>query len=401
MHGAPSHVDTFDYKPRLTADSGKPTSNGRLVGAKLLGSPWAFKQHGQSGQWISELFPEVAGRADQLCVIRSMHTDLPAHPQAYLMMHTGTSQFVRPSLGAWTLYGLGTENENLPGFIAIKPVARNGGPQNYGSAFLPAIYQGTRIGREAAPVSAAELGNIKNPRLDPAAQRFQLDLVQAMNRELLEREKVQPGVEGVIESYELAFRMQGALPEVMDLSKESSATQALYGIDDEETGDFGRQCLLARRFVEAGVRFVELSHGDWDQHRNLKADHARHAHAVDKPIAGLLTDLKNRGLLNDTLVIWGGEFGRTPHAQNGDGRDHNNKGYSLWMAGGGVKPGLSFGQTDDYGYEAVENPVHVHDWHATILHLLGLDHERLTYRYAGRAMRLTDVKGKVLKEIIA
>jgi hypothetical protein len=401
MHGAPSHVDTFDYKPRLAADTGKPSSNGRLVGAKLLGSPWAFKQHGQSGQWISELFPEVATCADQLCVIRSMHTDLPAHPQAYLMMHTGQSQLVRPSLGAWTLYGLGTENENLPGFIAIKPVARNGGPQNYGSAFLPAIYQGTRIGREAAPVSSAELGNIKNPRLDTAAQRMQLDLVQAMNRELLEREKVQPGVEGVIESYELAFRMQGALPDVMDLSKESSATGALYGIDDEETGDFGRQCLLARRFVEAGVRFVELSHGDWDQHRNLKADHARHAHAVDKPIAGLLTDLKNRGLLNDTLVIWGGEFGRTPHAQNGDGRDHNNKGYSLWMAGGGVKAGLSYGRTDEHGYEAVENPVHVHDWHATILQLLGLDHERLTYRYAGRAMRLTDVKGKVLKGIIA
>ncbi len=401
MHGAPSHVDTFDFKPRLAADTGKPSTNGRLLGAKLLGSPWEFKQHGQSGQWVSELFPEVAGHADELCVIRSMHTDLPAHPQAYLMMHTGHSQLLRPSLGAWTLYGLGTENQDLPGFIAIKPVARNGGPQNYGSAFLPAIYQGTRIGNEAAPVSSAELGNIKNARLDIASQRMQLDLMQAMNRELLAREKVQPGVEGVIESFELAFRMQGALPGVMDLANESSATQALYGIDDEDTADFGRQCLLARRFVEAGVRFVELSHGDWDQHRNLKADHGRHARAVDKPIAGLLTDLKNRGLLNDTLVIWGGEFGRTPHAQNGDGRDHNNKGYSLWMAGGGVKGGLSYGRTDDYGYEAVENPVHVHDWHATILSLLGLDHERLTYRYAGRAMRLTDVKGKVLKDVIA
>ena len=401
MHGAPSHVDTFDFKPRLAADTGKPSPQGRLPGAKLLGSPWTFSQHGQSGQWISELFPEVAAHADELCVIRSMHTDLPAHPQAYLMMHTGTSQFVRPSLGAWTLYGLGTENENLPGFVAIKPVARNGGPQNYGSAFLPAIYQGTRIGNEVAPVSSAQLGNIKNPRLDAAAQRFQLDLVQTMNRELLDREKVHPGVEGVIESYELAFRMQGSLPAVMDLENESKTTKALYGIDDEDTADFGRQCLLARRFVEAGVRFVELSHGDWDQHRNLKADHARHARAVDKPIAGLLSDLRNRGLLNDTLVIWGGEFGRTPHAQNGDGRDHNNKGYSLWMAGGGARPGLSYGRTDDHGYEAVLNPVHVHDWHATILHLLGLDHERLTYRYAGRAMRLTDVKGKVIKDLIA
>jgi Protein of unknown function (DUF1501) len=401
MHGAPSHVDTFDYKPRLLADTGKPSTVGRLAGAKLLGSPWSFSQHGQSGQWISELFPNVADHADELCVIRSMHTDLPAHPQSYLMMHTGNSQFVRPSLGAWTLYGLGTENENLPGFIALKPVARNGGPQNYGSAFLPAIYQGTRIGNEVAPITSAELGNIKNPRLDLAAQRLQLDLVQSMNRELLEREKVHPGVDGIIESYELAFRMQGALPSVMDISRESEATKKLYGIDEEETADFGQQCLLARRFVEAGVRFVELSHGDWDQHRNLKADHAKHALAVDRPIAGLLTDLRERGLLDDTLVIWGGEFGRTPHAQNGDGRDHNNKGYSIWMAGGGVRPGCSHGRTDDHGYEAVEKPVHVHDWHATILHLLGLDHEKLTYRYAGREMRLTDVKGRVVKDIIS
>ncbi len=400
MHGAPSHVDTFDYKPKLTADSGKPSPVGRLIGAKLLGSPWKFRQHGESGQWVSELFPEVAGHADELCVIRSMHTDLPAHPQAYLMMHTGSSQFVRPSLGAWTLYGLGTENENLPGFIAIKPVSRNGGPQNYGSAFLPAIYQGTRIGNETMPVADARLGNIKNPRLDPAAQRRQLDLVQSMNRDLLDREQVHPGVDGIIASYELAFRMQGALPEVMDIARESRTIQERYGLDDEETADFGRQCLLARRLVEAGVRFVELSYGDWDQHRNLKADHARHAYAVDKPIAGLLTDLRERGLLDDTLVIWGGEFGRTPHAQNGDGRDHNNKGYTLWMAGGGVKPGLAYGRTDDYGYEAVENPVHVHDWHATILHLMGLDHEKLTYRYAGREMRLTDVKGRVVTEII-
>ncbi|MDR3639022.1 MAG: DUF1501 domain-containing protein [Isosphaeraceae bacterium] len=401
MHGAPSHVDTFDHKPKLIADTGKPSPIARLGNAKLLASPWGFSQHGQSGQWISELFPEVAAHADELCVVRSMHTDLPAHPQAYLMLHTGNSQFVRPSLGAWTLYGLGTENENLPGFIAIKPVGRNGGPQNYGSGFLPAIYQGTRIGNDVTPVADARLGNIKNPRLDNTSQRQQLDLVQSMNRALLEREGVHPGVEGVIESYELAFRMQGALPDVMDIAQESAATKSLYGIDETETADFGRQCLLARRFVEAGVRFVELSHGDWDQHRNLKADHARHALAVDKPIAGLLTDLKTRGLLKDTLVIWGGEFGRTPHAQNGDGRDHNNKGYSIWMAGGGVKPGLSYGMTDDFGYEAVENPVHVHDWHATILHLLGLDHERLTYRYAGREMRLTDVKGRVVKDVVA
>ena len=401
MHGAPSHLDTFDHKPRLLADTDKASPVGRLAGAKLLGSPWSFGQHGASGQWISSLFPEVARHADELCVIRSMHTDLPAHPQAYLMMHTGSSQFVRPSLGAWTLYGLGTENENLPGFVAIKPVSRNGGPQNYGSAFLPAIYQGTRLGSEFSPIADAELGNIRNPRLGVEKQRRQLDLIQAMNRDLLERERVHPGVEGVIESYELAFRMQGSLPEVMSLNRESEATKTLYGIDDEETADFGRQCLLARRLVESGVRFVELSHGDWDQHRNLKADHAKHALAIDKPIAGLLTDLRQRGLLDDTLVIWGGEFGRTPHAQNGDGRDHNNKGYSIWMAGGGVKPGLSYGQTDEYGYEAIENPVHVHDWHATVLHLLGLDHEQLSYRYAGREMRLTDVKGRVVKDLFA
>ncbi|MDX2036805.1 MAG: DUF1501 domain-containing protein [Isosphaeraceae bacterium] len=399
MHGAPSHVDTFDYKPRLTADSGNPSPVGRLGGARLLGSLWKFKQHGQSGQWISDLFPEVAAHADRLCIVRGMHTDLPAHPQAYLMMHTGSSQFVRPSLGAWTLYGLGTDNQSLPGFVALKPLTRNGGPQNSGAAFLPAIYQGTRIGAENTPIENARLGNITNPGKNPAAQRRRLDFVQELNRDLLDRDKVHPGVEGIIESYELAFRMQGTLPDLMDLDGESAATKALYGIDDEATSDFGRQCLLARRLTEAGVRFVELSHGDWDQHRNLQADHERHARAVDKPIAGLLTDLAARGLLDETLVIWGGEFGRTPHAQNGDGRDHNNKGYAIWMAGGGVKPGITYGETDDYGYEAVIDKVHVHDWHATILHLLGLDHKRLTYRYAGREMRLTDVKGKVVKAI--
>ena len=304
-----------------------------------MGSPWKFQKRGESGLWVSELFPEVAAHADELCVIRSMHTDLPAHPEAYLMLHTGSSQFIRPSLGAWTLYGLGTESDDLPGFISLKPTGRNGGAQNYGSAFLPAACQATRIGNEGQPIADARVGNIKNPRLDLAAQRLQLDLVQSMNRELLERERVDPGVEGVIESYELAFRMQGKLPGVMDLAGESAATKDLYGLDDPATADFGRQCLLARRFVEAGVRFVELTHGDWDQHRGLKAGHARNARAVDRPIAGLLTDLRARGLLDDTLVIWGGEFGRTPHGQNSDGRDHNNKGFSLWLAGGGREAG--------------------------------------------------------------
>ena len=402
MNGAPSHVDTFDYKPKLTDDHGKLSNRpGRIPGAKLMGSPWKFEKRGESGLWVSELFPEVAGHADELCVVRSMHTDLPAHPEAYLMLHTGSSQFIRPSLGAWTLYGLGAESDDLPGFIAVKPTGRNGGAQNYGSAFLPAACQATRIGNEGQPIAQARVGNIRNPGLDAAAQRLQLDLVQSMNGELLGREQVHPEVEGVIESYELAFRMQGALPGVMDLAGESAVTRRLYGLDDPATTDFGHQCLLARRFVEAGVRFVELTHGDWDQHRGLKAGHARNAQAVDRPIAGLLTDLRTRGLLDETLVIWGGEFGRTPHGQNADGRDHNNKGFTLWLAGGGVKPGIAYGQTDDLGYEAVENRMHVHDLHATILHLLGLDHERLTYRYAGRDMRLTDVKGVVHKGILA
>jgi hypothetical protein len=402
MNGGPSHVDTFDYKPKLAEDDGKASSRpGRIPGAKLMRSPWKFRPHGRSGLWVSELFPEVAAHADRLCVLRSMQTDLPAHPEAYLMLHTGSSQFIRPSMGAWVLYGLGTESDDLPGFISIKPTARNGGAQNYGSAFLPAACQATRIGNEGAPIRDARVGNIRNPRLNAADQRLQLDLVQSMNRELLERERSNPGVEGVIESYELAFRMQAKLPSVMDLGKEPQSARKLYGLDDPATSDFGHQCLLARRFIEAGVRFVELTQGDWDQHRGLKAGHARNARAVDRPIAGLLTDLRARGLLDQTLIIWGGEFGRTPHGQNADGRDHNNKGFCLWLAGGGVKPGITYGQTDEHGYEAVEHKMHVHDLHATVLHLLGLDHERLTYRYAGRDMRLTDVKGVVQRAILA
>jgi hypothetical protein len=402
MKGGPSHVDTFDYKPELQARDGGTVSNKIRGGtAKLLASPWSFHQHGQSGLWISELFPQVATHADELCLVRGMHTDLPAHPQAFLQMHTGSFQFVRPSMGAWVLYGLGTENANLPGFISLNPPVGNGGSKNYGSAFLPAIYQGTRIGFENRPVASAQVNNITNPRLTTRTQRSQLDFVQALNRQKLAAEQVSPEVEGVIESYELAFRMQGEVPEVMDLSGESEATKTLYGIDEPGTDDFGRQCLLARRFLEAGVRFVEVCHGDWDQHRNLRADHARHAAAVDKPIAALLTDLKSRGMLKDTLVIWGGEFGRTPTAQNGDGRDHNNKGFTLWLAGGGVKGGHSHGATDEFGAEAVVDKVHIHDLHATILHLLGLDHEKLTYRYAGRDFRLTDVHGNVVTGLLA
>ncbi|CAN5789278.1 DUF1501 domain-containing protein [soil metagenome] len=410
MPGAPSHVDTFDYKPKLTADSGKDSGRGRGAPASLLGSPWKFSQHGRSGLWISELFPEVAKQADDLCLIRSMHTDLPNHPQAVSQMHTGTAQFIRPSLGAWSLYGLGTSNENLPGFITINPPAQGGGAKNYGSAFLPAIYQGTKIGAQGFPGLAGRrngggadqtISNIQNPRYTTETERTQLDFIQTLNREKLQVEGYDPQVEGVIQSNELAFRMQNVVPQVMDMSKETEATKKLYGIGDNETDAFGKQCLMARRFAESGVRFIQVSVGNWDHHRNLTASMESNCGAIDKPIAGLLTDLKQKGLLKDTLVIWGGEFGRTPHAQSGDGRDHNNKGFTTWMAGGGVKGGLSYGATDDYGYEAVENKVHIHDWHATILALLGLDHEKLTYRYAGRDFRLTDVSGTVAKEIFA
>lgn len=401
MQGGPSHVDTFDYKPQLAKDHGK---SGKY-GGSLLKSPWKFRQRGESGLWISDLFPNVADQADELCLIRSMQCDQPVHPGAMTQMHTGTAQFIRPSLGAWTLYGLGTENDSVPGFVSLSPPA--GSARNYGSSFLPAIYGGTKVGRggRAARFARSSGGqsipDIKNNRLSDRQQRSQLDLIQSLNREKLRREEVQPGVEGVIESYELAFRMQDAMPELMDTSAESQQTLSMYGADGGNTAGFGRQCLLARRFIEAGVRFVEVTHGNWDQHVNLSTDHKARAEACDKPIAGLLQDLKQRDLLKDTLVIWGGEFGRTPAAQNGDGRNHNNKGYTTWMAGGGVKGGVSYGATDEHGYEAVEDPCHIHDWHATILHLLGLDHEQLTYQYAGRDFRLTDVHGNVLRDILA
>jgi hypothetical protein len=409
MEGAPSHVDTFDYKPALTTDNGKSMRGARGFGGRLLASPWKFAQHGQGGLWISELFPELAGQADELCLLRGMHTDVPAHAQAFLQMHTGIFQFKRPSMGAWAFYGLGTANENLPGFVTVSPPLQNGGPANYGSAFLPAVYQGTPIngfrsfgppGGRGGPAAGPAVSNIRNAQQSTDAQRTQLDFLQSLNREALEREPHHPGIEGAIESFELAFRMQKDLPKVMDIANETAATKALYGIDEQATDNFGRQCLLARRLVEAGVRFVEVTSGQWDHHRDLKNALTNKARSVDKPIAGLLQDLKKRGLLKDTLVLWGGEFGRTPYAQGTDGRDHNHRGFTMWMAGGGVKGGFFHGATDDYGYEAIEGKVHIHDWHATILHLLGLDHEKLTYRYAGRNMRLTDVKGNVVKDII-
>ncbi len=409
MEGAPSHVDTFDYKPKLTADNGQSFRGARAAFAKLLASPWKFAQHGKSGLWMSELYPELAKRADELCLINSMYTDVPAHPQAFQNLHTGSFQFKRPSLGAWTVYGLGSENENLPGFVTISPPINNGGPTNYGSAFLPAVYQATPIGgggpfagggfgRRGGVMSAS---NIKNPKQSNTQQRKQIDFIQTLNHSALERDPANPAIEGAIESLELAFRMQKDLPKLMDISSESRSTQELYGVGGSNTDRFGRQCLLARRFVEAGVRFVEITSPGWDHHRNLKQSLENTTRSTDKPIAGLIADLKQRGLLKDTLVIWGGEFGRTPYAQGTDGRDHNHRGFTTWFAGGGVKGGQAVGKTDDYGYEAIDNKVHIHDWHATILHLLGLDHEKLTFRHAGRDFRLTDVKGHVVKQVLA
>jgi Protein of unknown function (DUF1501) len=399
MQGGPAHMDTFDYKPKLSADDGKP-GVARGGGSKLFGSPFQFSQHGKSGLWISELFPNVARHADELCLLRGMNTDIPSHPQAFVQLHTGSAQFIRPSMGAWMLYGLGTENENLPGFVTISPPLALGGAQNYGSAFLPAVYQGTRLGQQRGDVGSATMGNIHNDELTAPLQRRQLDLVQAMNRDFL-ASTANPEVEGVIESFELAFRMQSEVPKVMDLAKESAATLKMYGIGEGVSDDFGKQCLMARRFAEAGVRFIEVCHAGWDQHQNLKTAIGRNCAATDKPVAALLTDLAQRGLLKDTIVLWGGEFGRPPDSRKPDGRDHNAKGYTMWMAGGGVRGGLSYGATDDYGYKAAENPVHIHDLHATLLALLGLDHEKLTYRYAGRDFRLTDVKGHVVKEVFA
>ena len=397
MRGGPSHLDTFDYKPKLQSDSGKP---GPRPGSKLLASKFKFSKAGKSGLWFSELYSELAKQADELCFIHSMQTDLPAHPQALVRLHTGTSQFVRPSLGAWTLYGLGTENENLPGFVSITPSSGFGGATNYGSSFLPAIYQGTALGRDNRPIATAEIAHLKTGQ-SREEQRAELDFLQTLNRRKLEQDKVNPDVEGAIEAAELAFKMQKEMPQVLDLGKETEATKRLYGLNDRATEDFGRKCLLARRMVEAGVRFIEVTHGNWDHHFNMNASLARSCGEIDRPVAGLLQDLKKRGLLDETLVVFSGEFGRTPYAQGQDGRDHNNKAFTLWMAGGGVKGGYAYGKSDQYGFDVEENPVSIHDLHATMLALLGLDHERLTFRHAGRDFRLTDVYGNVVKDLMA
>ena len=408
MQGGPSQVDTFDPKPLLDRDNGKKVKfyvprTRKVTEQPVLASPWKFKRYGESGQPVSELFPHIAEHVDDLCFIRSMHTEGVAHGPASLFLHTGATNLVRPSMGAWINYGLGTENDSLPGFVTVGPPPTKGGPRNYSNAFLPAVFQGTALGRAGQPARDARFKNVTNQALSPSEQRRQFDFLQALNREQADG---QSSLEATIESYELAFRMQSEVPGVMDMGSESEATRRLYGIGEKTTDGFGQQCLTARKLAEAGVRYIQINYADtgsnprWDQHSNIK-DHEKHAAATDKPVAGLLRDLKARGLLEDTLVWWGGEFGRTPFSQNKNGRDHNPRGFTVWLAGGGTKAGYAHGATDEYGLEAVDRKVHMHDLHATILHLLGIDHEELTYRHAGRDFRLTDVHGYVVDEILA
>ena len=408
MHGGPSQVDTFDYKPLLERDHGKPLPfpKPRVVSGQtgnLLKSPWSFARHGQCGTYVSELFPHVARCVDDLCVINSMHGSNSRHGAALLELHTGSDTFIRPSMGSWITYGLGSENQDLPGFITICPTLTHGGVNAYSSSFLPADHQGTPLGNASIPSANAAIPFIANYDGTPAAlQRMELDLLREIERSRPSSAGPDDQLEARINSFELAFRMQKAAPQLQDISDESQATQQAYGLHDPQTQNFGRQCLMARRFIERGVRFVQCTHSyKWDQHGNLTSGHTKNALEVDQGIAALIHDLKSRGLLDETLVLWGGEFGRTPVAQGNDGRDHNPQGFSMWMAGGGVRGGMTYGKTDDYGYYAVENKVHFHDLHATILHLLGLDHTRLTYRYAGRDFRLTDIHGEIVHDIIA
>jgi hypothetical protein len=411
MHGGPSSIDTFDPKPRLERDHGKPLpfkrpltfAEGQIGG--LMKSPWEFKRYGQSGAPVSSLFPHVAECVDDLCIVRSMVGDGVDHGGALLQLHTGTFSFTRPSMGSWITYGLGTENQNLPGYITIKPTLAHGGSKNWSSSFLPGSYQGTPIGHAGMDVEEILKEPIQfllNKGLTPEQQRAELDMIQKLNRRHAMRREFDSQLEARIQAFELAFRMQTEAPEAFEVENESEETKKLYGLDDPLTRDYGWQCLLARRLAERGVRFIQCSHSyKWDQHSDLYVKHTENAREVDKPIAGLLKDLKARGMLKDTLVIWGAEFGRTPVAQGSDGRDHNPYGYTIWMAGAGVRAGFSYGATDEFGYYAVEDRMHIHDLHATVLHILGLDHEKLTYSYAGRSFRLTDVHGVVAKRILA
>ena len=392
MEGAMSQVDTFDYKPKLQESDGKVGPGGGI----LTASKFKFAQHGETGRWVSELYPNVAKQIDKLCFIRGLFTDTPAHPQAVIQLHTGTAlaSLTRPSIGDWLMYGLGTENQDLPGYITINPPPNFGGAVNYGSAFLPAHYQGTKLS------DTGFLPNLK-AQVPASLQRKQLDFLQEKNRELAATPGAPDELEGIIQSYELAFKMQGKVPELLDISKEPQHVLDAYGVKPGPAGSFARQCLMARRLSEAGVRFVEICQGGWDHHNNLHKGLIANGAATDQPTAALLADLQQRGLLEETLVLFGSEFGRMPTSQGPDGRDHNITGYPMWLAGAGVKPGFSYGASDEYGLHAVEGRMHTTDLHATLLALLGLDHEALTYNYAGRDFRLTDVAGKVAGEIFA
>tara|TARA_R110002049_G_scaffold285698_1_gene466767 strand:+ start:189494 stop:190915 length:1422 start_codon:yes stop_codon:yes gene_type:complete len=416
MQGGPSQVDTFDYKPILEKHDGDMRAfddarvlakTKEIIEHRVFKSLWKFKRYGECGQHVSELFPHVAKHVDDLCFLKGMHTDGVAHGPSTLFLHTGSINLIRPSIGSWVLYGLGSENENLPGFVTIAPSMGNGGPRNFSNAFLPAAYQGTAVGRAGVSAASAKIRNLTNETMSSRQQQEQFALLRQLNESQAQRRPGDDELEAVVQSYELAWRMQQHAPEILDLTAEPQHIHDLYGIGKEGTDSFGRQCLMARRMAEAGVRYIQVNYGDntanprWDQHSKIE-QHATHAFNTDQPVAGLLADLKQRGLLEDTLVWWGGEFGRTPYAQkNGTGRDHNPYGFTNFFAGGGVKPGFSFGETDEFGHHAVQGKVHMHDWHATLLHLLGIDHERLTFMHDGRPFRLTDVHGEVVQEMIA
>jgi hypothetical protein len=401
MNGGPSHVDTFDPKPALEKYAGQQpeelTKNYQRKVGKLFPSPFKFQKYGENGVDVSELYPRIASVIDDICVIRSMHTDIPNHEPGLLMMNSGNTQPTRPSLGSWLTYGLGTENQNLPGYVVLCPGKPVVGPQLWGNSFLPGIFQGCHINNGKLDPKSV-IAHVHNPYLPPGEQRQQLDLIQELNRAHLAEREQDSQLEARIESLEMAFRLQFAAQEVFDFNQESKATRDLYG-----SGQFADACLMSRRLVERGVRMVQLYYGNgqpWDDHGDIM-NHANHAKASDQAIAGLITDLKNRGLLDETLIVWTGEFGRTPWSEGAKGRDHHSRGFTSWLAGGGAKGGLPYGNTDQFGNVAAENPVHIHDLHATILHLLGIDHERLTYRYSGRDFRLTDVHGQVVRGILA
>ena len=410
MDGGVSQVDSFDYKPRLEKDNGKPFSakiNPTQLdnNGKTLKSPWNFKQYGQSGLNVSDLFPHVGEMADELCVVRSMTSKFSEHNSANFFLHTGFGVQGRPSMGAWMSYGLGAEATDLPGFVVLNGgLIPSGGWDNFGNGFLPASHQATvfKTGKEP-------LADIRPRESRPGVQQAKLGLLNRLDQGVLNRLGKVDELESAIANYEMAYRMQAAVPELIDVKGETQATRKLYGLDSkyDPTRTFGMQCLIARRLVEKGVRFIELTcprisgNDRWDAHGGLKKNHGDNSRATDQPIAGLLRDLKSRGMLKDTLVVWSGEFGRTPFAQGSNGRDHNPFGFTIWMAGGGAKPGITYGATDEFGYRAVENKLDIHDMNATMLHLLGMDHKKMTYFFDGRDMRLTDVHGHVAHDLIA